>query len=160
MTDEQIIQEAVRLVADGVSVTFPVKGRSMLPFIVGGRDSVIMQKPERLRVGMVVLALVASDTYVVHRIIRMEPDGGRVTLMGDGNIRGTESCMPVHILAHATHVVRPDGRRRSLDSFVHRAIAHVWYMLRPLRRYLLAAMRITRIIPPLHSNSTNSNNCL
>ena len=29
MTDEQIIQEAVRLVADGVSVTFPVKGRSV-----------------------------------------------------------------------------------------------------------------------------------
>ena len=34
MTDEVIIKEAVRLVADGVSVTFPVKGRSMLPFII------------------------------------------------------------------------------------------------------------------------------
>ena len=31
MTDELIIQEAVRLLQDGVSVTFPVKGRSMLP---------------------------------------------------------------------------------------------------------------------------------
>ena len=146
MTDDVIIKEAVRLVQDGISVTFPVKGRSMLPFITGGRDSIIMQKPEQLRVGMVVLAEIAPGQYVVHRIIRMEPDGGRITLMGDGNIRGTESCMPVHILAHATHVVRPDGRRRSLDSFAYRIMAHFWYMLRPLRRYLLAAMRITHII--------------
>ena len=42
MTDEQIIQEAVRLVADGVSVTFPVKGHSMIPFIIGGRESVVL----------------------------------------------------------------------------------------------------------------------
>ena len=38
MTDDVIIKEAVRLVQDGVSVTFPVKGRSMLPFIFGGRE--------------------------------------------------------------------------------------------------------------------------
>ena len=43
MTDDVIIKEAVRLVHDGVSVTFPVKGRSMLPFIFGGRESVILQ---------------------------------------------------------------------------------------------------------------------
>ena len=43
MTDNQIIDEAVRLVRDGVSVTLPVDGRSMLPFIVGGRESVVLQ---------------------------------------------------------------------------------------------------------------------
>lgn len=146
MTDEVIIQEAVRLVKDGVSVTFPVKGRSMLPFITGGRDSVILQKPEHLRVGLVVMAQIAPDSYVVHRIIKMEPNGGRITLMGDGNIRGTESCMPADILACATHVVRPDGRRRPLDSRYKLLLARMWYLLRPLRRYLLAAMRKTHII--------------
>ena len=146
MTDEVIIQEAVRLVKDGVSVTFPVKGRSMLPFITGGRDSVILQKPEHLRVGLVVMAQIAPDSYVVHRIIKMEPYGGRITLMGDGNIRGTESCMPADILACATHVVRPDGRRRPLDSRYKLLLARMWYLLRPLRRYLLAAMRKTLII--------------
>ena len=35
-SDESIMQEAIRLVGEGVSVTFPVNGRSMLPFIVGG----------------------------------------------------------------------------------------------------------------------------
>ena len=58
MTDEIIIQEAVRLVDDGVSVTFPVKGTSMLPFIIGGKESVILQKASKINVGDVVLAWV------------------------------------------------------------------------------------------------------
>ena len=45
MSDDEIIEEAIRLVEDGVSVTLPVDGRSMLPFIIGGRESVILQKP-------------------------------------------------------------------------------------------------------------------
>lgn len=142
MTDEQIIQEAVRLVQDGVSVTFPVKGRSMLPFITGGRESVILQKPGSLHRGQVVLAQVGPDRYVVHRIIKVEPD--RITLMGDGNIRGTESCTPANVLAIATHVVDEKGRRRPLDSFIQLAKAHIWYMIRPLRRYILAGFRLLR----------------
>ena len=43
MTDNEIINEAIRLVEEGVSVTLPVNGRSMLPFIIGGRESVILQ---------------------------------------------------------------------------------------------------------------------
>lgn len=142
MTDDYIIKEAVRLVADGVSVTFPVKGRSMLPFIFGGRESVILQKPDYLKVGQVVLAEVGPNVYVVHRIIKIEPQ--RITLMGDGNIRGTESCKPECVLAIATHVVDDKGRRRPLGSFIQLAKAHIWFMLRPLRRYLLAGFRILR----------------
>ena len=36
MTDNEIIEEAIRLAREGVNVTLPVKGRSMLPFIIGG----------------------------------------------------------------------------------------------------------------------------
>ena len=36
MTDNEIIEEAVRLAREGVNVTLPVKGQSMLPFIIGG----------------------------------------------------------------------------------------------------------------------------
>ena len=50
MTDEVIIKEAIRLVEDGVSVTLPVNGHSMLPFIIGGRESVILQKPAQMKV--------------------------------------------------------------------------------------------------------------
>ena len=141
MTDELIIQEAVRLVQDGVSVTFPVKGRSMLPFIFGGRESVILQKPGSLQRGQVVLAQVGPDRYVVHRIIKIEPD--RITLMGDGNICGTESCTPSNVLAIATHVVDEKGKRRSLESKGQMFKAKVWYVIRPLRRIILAVLRRT-----------------
>ena len=69
ITDDIIIKEAVRLVSEGLSVTLPVNGRSMLPFIIGGKESVILQQPEELKVGDVVLAWVVGDRYVVHRII-------------------------------------------------------------------------------------------
>jgi hypothetical protein len=141
MTDDVIIQEAVRLVRDGVSVTFPVKGRSMLPFIFGGRESVILQKPDNLKRGHVVLAEVGPNLYVVHRIIKIEPD--RITLMGDGNIRGTESCRPECVLARATHVVDAQGQRRPLESRAQMAKARIWFWLRPLRRYILAVLRRT-----------------
>ena len=141
MTDEQIIQEAVRLVQDGVSVTFPVKGRSMLPFITGGRESVILQKPGSLHRGQVVLAQVGPDRYVVHRIIKVEPD--RITLMGDGNIRGTESCTPANVLAIATHVVDENGWRRPLDTRGQLLKARLWYGIRALRRIILTILRRT-----------------
>ena len=69
ITDEGIIEEAIRLVGEGVSVTLPVNGNSMLPFIIGGKESVILQKPVEPRVGDVVLAWVKGGYYVVHRII-------------------------------------------------------------------------------------------
>ena len=107
-SDESIMQEAIRLVGEGVSVTFPVNGRSMLPFIVGGEDSVVLVKPETLKVGDVVLAQVEGGRYVVHRIVCL--DGDAVTLMGDGNLAGREHCRLADVRARATHVVRKGGK--------------------------------------------------
>lgn len=140
VSDEVIMSEAIRFVGEGVSVTFPVKGRSMLPFIVGGRDSVILEKPTEIRKGDVVLAYVESDNredrrYVVHRIISL--DGDRVTLMGDGNLALHEYCNRSDVCAKISLVVKPNGKKRSLDSFLFRFFAKVWFALLPFRRYLL-----------------------
>ena len=140
MTDDFIIEEAIRLVAEGVSVTFPVKGRSMIPFITGGKESVILNKPEGIKRNHVVLAWVEGNRYVVHRIIKIE--GDRVTLMGDGNVSGKEHCALTDVKALVTHVVSEDGRRRNLYNFWRMIGAGVWYWLRPIRRYLLVICRI------------------
>ena len=47
----EIVAEAIRLTENGESVTLPVNGHSMLPFIVGWRDCVILHKPTQLKVG-------------------------------------------------------------------------------------------------------------
>ncbi len=137
--DNYIIEEAIRLVDDGVSVTLPVNGYSMLPFIIGGRESVILQKPVAPKVGDIVLAWVEAGRYVVHRIIRIE--GNQVVLMGDGNLVGTERCSLGDIKAIATHVVDANGKRHDLYNKRRRFGARLWFRLHPIRRYLLAIYR-------------------
>ena len=137
MTDNEIIEEAIRLVREGVSVTLPVYGNSMLPFIIGGKESVILQKPELPKVGDVVLAWADGYRYVVHRIIRI--NGDRVT--GDGNLGGTEHCRVDDVKARVTHVVDAKGRQHDLYHTWRRRAAKVWFWLRPIRRYLLAIYR-------------------
>ena len=138
MTDNEIIEEAIRLVREGVNVTLPVKGQSMLPFIIGGKESVILHRPGLIDVGDVVLAWVDGNRYVVHRIIKLDYD--RVTLMGDGNLT-TEHCALGDIKARVTHVVSADNKKRDLYSRWRVRAAKLWYWLRPVRRYLLAIYR-------------------
>ena len=140
MNDNEIIEEAVRLAREGVRVTFPVKGQSMLPFIIGGKESVILHSPGGIvDVGDVVLAWVDGNRYVVHRIIKLDYD--RVTLMGDGNVAVTEHCRLNDIKARVTHVVDAKDRTHYLYNRWRMLGAKVWYWLRPIRRYLLAIYR-------------------
>ena len=139
MKDNDIIEEAIRLVREGVNVTLPVNGNSMLPFIIGGKESVILHSPGGIvDVGDVVLAWVDGNRYVVHRIIKLDYD--RVTLMGDGNLT-TEHCALSDIKARVTHVVSADNKKRDLYSRWRVRAAKLWYWLRPIRRYLLAIYR-------------------
>ena len=67
ISDDRILEEAIRLVNDGVSVTLPVKGQSMLPFIIGGKESVILTKPLHAQVGDIVLAPLCGTPHHSHR---------------------------------------------------------------------------------------------
>ena len=140
MTDNEILESAIALVHDGLSVTFPVKGNSMLPFIIGSRESVIFVRPGTPAVGDVVLAWVEGCRYVVHRIIRI--DGNSVTLMGDGNICGVEHCTLSDVKARADYVVDAHGQKHYLYSRWRVCAARLWFRLRPIRRYLLFIYRL------------------
>ena len=146
-SDDEILAEAIRLVGEGIAVTFPVNGRSMLPFIVGGHESVILEKPRPAQVGDVVLAHIDNVRYVIHRILKI--DGENVTLMGDGNLYGVERCRLQDIKATATHVVGKDGKRRSLDSKQSRRRANIWRKLQPVRKWLLLVYRIKEKVKKL-----------
>ena len=141
ISDNEIIQNAIALVNEGLRVTFPVKGYSMLPFIVGSKESVDLVKPEHLEVGHVVLAWVEGCRYVVHRIIRIE--GEQVTLMGDGNIAGVEHCMLSDVAALAINVVTPQGKHHPLYAPWRIKASRLWWRLLPIRRWILAIYRRT-----------------
>ena len=113
-SDNEIIHSAIKLVQEGLRVTFPVKGYSMLPFIIGSKESVDLVKPENILVGHVVLAWVDGCRFVVHRIIEIK--GDEVVLMGDGNIAGVEHCRLEDVAALAINVVTPKGKHHPLYS--------------------------------------------
>lgn len=141
ITDEIILSEAIRLVESGVSVTFPVNGKSMLPFIIGGRESLILVKPQVIKKGDIVLAFVDGNRYVIHRVINIHDEN--VTLMGDGNLAQCEYCKMSDIKALATHAINKSNARRYLYAR-HRCIAaKLWLFLLPLRKWLLRFYRLT-----------------
>lgn len=130
-----ILFKAVKeMLYEGKQVTLAVKGYSMLPFLRGGRDSVRLRRHDRYNVGDVVLAEVAPQHYILHRIIAI--DGNAVTLSGDGNLGTTEQCLLENIVGCAEAVVDSKGWERQV------ATARNWRNLpRLVRRIVLAAMR-------------------
>lgn len=138
LPNEILLEEVASLLAEGRDVEMMTKGTSMLPFIVGDRDSVILRKyadgcPNP---GDIVLARRTPGNYVLHRIISV--DGDRVTLRGDGNVFGTETVDRKDILGKVTAVVSPAGRRRVPGN------AYLWRNSAPFaRRCFLALYRRT-----------------
>lgn len=137
IANEVLIPEIARLVAEGTKVTFTPKGMSMLPFIRGDRDSIVLTVPEDIRTGDIVLARV-GHLFVIHRIVDIKDDV--VTLMGDGNVSGTENCRISDILARAEKIIK-DGKEIDCRSKSHMRKAGMWRKLKPIRRYILAIYR-------------------
>ena len=110
LPNEILIEEVAALLAEGRDVELQAKGDSMLPFIVGGRDSVILRREDcgMLRPGDIVLARRSPGDYVLHRIVGV--DGDKVQLRGDGNVRGTEFVGQENILGRVTAIVHPSGK--------------------------------------------------
>ena len=74
---------------EGKDVEMTPKGNSMLPFIRGGRDSVLLTKPSRpLELGDIVLFKV-NGHYVMHRIL--EVNGDRLLIMAIPSLAGLET---------------------------------------------------------------------
>lgn len=131
--NEILLGEVSDMLANGMEVIIMTKGNSMLPFIRGDRDSVRLRKMDTLAIGDIVLAEIAKGRYVLHRVLEM--DGDRITLMGDGNLYGTEKCLTTDIKGTVTAIITPDGSEKKITS------GRIWRKLKPFRRIILAIYR-------------------
>lgn len=128
---------------EGRTVEFPVRGWSMRIFVEHERDKAILQacKPEELKRGDVVLAEVAQEHYVLHRIIKV--DGDHLTLMGDGNLRGTEECERKDVVALVIGFIRKGKTTPDyVTSRKWRWYSKMWVPLLPIRRPLILGWRL------------------
>lgn len=134
-----LLPEVATLVDEGRTVTLPLRGFSMRPFLEDGRDKAVLAKVDGVKVGDVVLAEVAPGRWVLHRLVGLE--GDRATLRGDGNM-ATETCRRTDIKARAIGFKRK-GRERTegVDGWKWRTYSWLWQRLLPVRRYLLFAHR-------------------
>ena len=133
LPNEIFIPEIARLINEGKQVLFTPTGVSMRPFIEGGVDNVTLVQPDTLRVGDIVLAEVQPQHYVLHRIYAL--DGNSVTLMGDGNVQGTEHCSQSDVLAKVVAIHSPKGKNKPLTR------AWLWRHMLSTRRIWLKIYR-------------------
>lgn len=134
-----LIPEIIKYLEQGHTVTLPLKGFSMRPFLESNRDMALLTSPKNIKVGDPVLAEIAPKQYVLHRIINI--NGEHVTLLGDGNLT-PEYCLLSSIKASIDGFYRK-GRKKldRTDGRKWKLYSKIWMMLRPLRRWLLAFYR-------------------
>ena len=135
----QLLPEIVQLMDEGHTVTLRLRGYSMRPFLEDNRDKALLAKAKDINLGDAVLAEIEPGRYVLHRIISIK--GDEVILRGAGNV-GVEHCHRNDVKGFAIGFYRK-GRKKidKTNSFKWRFYSLVWYLLLPVRPYLLAAYR-------------------
>ena len=82
------------------------KSNSMRPFIVRGRDELILQQTDEhsFQKGAILLAELGSVNHVLHRLVKIE--GENLVLRGDSNLNRIELCGRNDVIAEVVAVVR------------------------------------------------------
>ncbi len=144
MSNKVSVQALLPLIREqleqGGQVTLTVTGNSMYPLLTSGRDRVTIAPMTRpLRVNDVVFYLRVGEIPILHRVVRLAPDGSFVCC-GDSQLQPEPGLRPEQVLGIAVAFERA-GRQISAASLRYRAASTLWRRLRPLREPLLALLR-------------------
>lgn len=120
----------------GRSVRFRVKGNSMLPFLRGGYDDVVVApcRPGEAKRWDVVLFRYRGR-HILHRIVGKE--GTCCRMQGDGVCYGFEECREEDIIGVVKRIYHPSGRIVDTASFSWRLQSRLWQGTRRFRKILL-----------------------
>ena len=122
--DTKAYMTALRsLTEQGHSVSVPVAGSSMSPFLAGGRDTVFFSRPDTpLRRGDIVFYERASGQFVMHRIRRVHRDGS-LDILGDAQTETETGILPQQVFA----------RQLQPGDFLWELFRGPWLWVIPLR---------------------------
>lgn len=129
--EKTLIYRGLESLKEGKVVPLVPQGISMLPFIRGGEDQVYLLKKDKVKVGDIVL-VEYHGKHILHRVYAI--DGERITLMGDGNLEGTEEVAKDEILGTVVEIVHGGCRRKPKKAWL-------WRKLLPFRKWLLKLHR-------------------
>lgn len=146
LSNAELIPEIVKYIHEGHTVTLPLKGVSMRPFLENGRDKALLTKMGDYKVGDPILAEIHPGFYVLHRIVKIE--GEAITLLGDGNLT-PEHCRKDDLKASVIGFYRKGKARPDLiTGRKWKVYSYMWMALRPVRRWLLAFYRLIILREP------------
>lgn len=136
-----IIPEVASIVNTGKTVTLPLRGVSMRPYLEDMRDKALLKKvPEELNVGDVILAEISPKRYALHRIVKIHGDD--IVMYGDGNF-SPEYIKRNDVLAIAVGFYRKGSNKLDgVDKWSYKIYWKIWIFLRPARRILLILWRL------------------
>ena len=116
----------------GGEVCIPVTGTSMYPTILGGRDQVVLARPDRpLKKYDLPLYRRASGQFVLHRILAVNKDG-TFTCCGDHQWKKETGLRPEQMLALTVRLTRK-GKTFPADDPKYVRWIKFWVWIRPLR---------------------------
>lgn len=139
VNNAELLPKVVALTKMGKHVRIPLKGFSMNPYLVGGRDNALLtQVTGNEAVGDIVLVQLQPGRYALHRILRI--DSEKVQTIGDGNLSPDPIIHRNQIEAVAMGFYR-NGKERleSVESLKFRCYSNVWTLTGGLVRRLLLA---------------------
>lgn len=131
-------------------------GSSMCPFIVGGRDEVVLSSPPmRLKKGDVVWYRRENGIHVLHRIYRIQKQ--EYYMIGDNQTEVEGPLKQNQILGIVTQIYRKN-KVIDCDSHWYRWVSLLWLWLRLFRPIVLHVIqRIVKVKKKLKSLTSQSN---
>lgn len=128
------------ILSKGYRLRIPLKGMSMYPLLVGGRDEAVissigLKKPVR---GDIVLYVGEDGIHALHRIHHVK--GTDYYMLGDSQTWIEGPIKEDAVLAIATAIIRK-GNKISCSNLFYRLIVEIWLLVRPLRPKILLFVR-------------------
>ncbi|HIY64395.1 MAG TPA: S24/S26 family peptidase [Candidatus Mediterraneibacter stercoripullorum] len=136
--DTQIFLDAVKeMVRSGSDVPVTITGNSMSPFLVHGRDRILLSRITRpLRKGDMVLYQRTGGQYVMHRIRRINRSRDEYYMIGDAQNVTEGPLKEGQIAAVVTSVCRK-GKWMKQGDFWWEFFRRLWLNIVPFRRPVL-----------------------
>lgn len=133
----EILPKINEVLAEGQTFSFMPNGISMLPTIVGGRDTVTIAKPtNKLKKFDIILYRRKSGQFVLHRIIDLDGDG--YILCGDNEVYPEKNIEQNQIIGVVTRYTRK-GKIIEVDSKKFISDAKKRVNSRPFRQFIFRA---------------------
>lgn len=149
VNNDAFFGNVINLLREGKKVTIPVKGVSMLPFIVGEVDLVVLEGVEEASpagtprrhagIGDAVLFR-ANGRFLLHRILDFD-ENGRAVIQGDGVLTAKERCGRDGIFGRVVSVLKKGRRPVDVSTRRYRLKVRLWVAMAPFRRIPLGIWR-------------------